>query len=60
MGSPSNEDVVRRYMEAHRVHDYDTVGTLRDPFGHKWAIATHLRDMTSEELEAAMKEPNAT
>ena len=38
----------------------DRVGTLRDPFGHKWAIATHLRDMTSEELEAAMKEPNAT
>ena len=32
----------------------DRVGTLRDPFGHKWAIATHLRDMTSEELEQAM------
>jgi PhnB protein len=32
----------------------DRVGTLRDPFGHKWAIATHLRDMTSEELAAAM------
>jgi PhnB protein len=33
----------------------DRVGTIRDPFGHKWAISTHLRDMTSEELEAAMK-----
>lgn len=33
----------------------DRVGTLRDPFGHKWAIATHLRDMTSEELEQAMQ-----
>ena len=31
MGSPSNEEVVRRYAEAHRVHDYDTVGTLRHP-----------------------------
>ena len=26
MSSPSNEEVVRRYMEAHRVHDYETVG----------------------------------
>jgi PhnB protein len=34
----------------------DRVGTLRDPFGHKWAIATHLRDMTSEELEEAMQQ----
>jgi PhnB protein len=34
----------------------DRVGTLRDPFGHKWAIATHLRDMTSEELEQAMQQ----
>jgi len=37
----------------------DRVGTLRDPFGHKWAIATHLRDMTSEELEQAMREAYA-
>ena len=29
MSGPSNEEVVRRYLEAHRVHDYDTVGTLR-------------------------------
>ena len=29
MGSPSNEEIVHRYFEAHRVHDYDTVGTLR-------------------------------
>jgi PhnB protein len=34
----------------------DRVGTLRDPFGHKWAIATHLRDMTSEELEEAAQQ----
>ena len=34
----------------------DRVGTLRGPFGHKWAIATHLRDMTSEELEQAMQQ----
>jgi PhnB protein len=34
----------------------DRVGTLHDPFGHKWAIATHLRDMTSEELEEAAQQ----
>ena len=34
----------------------DRVATVRDPFGHKWAIATHLHDMTSEELERAMQE----
>ena len=34
----------------------DRVATVRDPFGHKWAIATHLRDMTSAELEQAMQE----
>ena len=34
----------------------DRVATVRDPFGHKWAIATHLRDMTSAELERAMQE----
>ena len=31
MGTPSNEEVVRRYAEAHRVHDYATVGALRHP-----------------------------
>lgn len=34
----------------------DRVATVRDPFGHKWAIATRLRDMTSTELEQAMQE----
>lgn len=37
MGSPSNEEVVRRYFEAHRVHDYDTVGALRHPdWAQEW------------------------
>jgi hypothetical protein len=27
----SNEDVVRRYLEAHRAHDYEAVGSLRHP-----------------------------
>ncbi len=31
MAQPSNEEIVRRYFAAHTAHDYDTVGTLRDP-----------------------------
>jgi hypothetical protein len=27
----SNEQVLRDYLEAHRVHDYDLVGTMRAP-----------------------------
>lgn len=32
----------------------DRYGSIRDPFGHSWSIATHLRDMTPEEIQAAM------
>jgi PhnB protein len=31
----------------------DRYGKLRDPFGHQWAIATHLWDMTAEEMRQA-------
>lgn len=31
MAKPSNEEVVRRYVDAHAAHDYDTLGALRDP-----------------------------
>jgi uncharacterized glyoxalase superfamily protein PhnB len=33
----------------------DRFGKVRDPFGHSWSIATHLRDVSPEEMEAAMK-----
>ena len=33
----------------------DRYGQLTDPFGHNWSIATHQRDMTVEEIQAAMK-----
>jgi uncharacterized glyoxalase superfamily protein PhnB len=33
----------------------DRYGVVIDPFGHKWAFATHLKDMTTEEMQAAMK-----
>lgn len=37
----------------------DRAGTLQDPFGHAWSIATHVEDVSPEEMsrraEAAMK-----
>jgi len=34
----------------------DRYAVLTDPFGHKWALATHIKDMTPAEMQAAMKE----
>lgn len=31
----------------------DRYGKIVDPFGHEWSIATHIRDMTTEEMLAA-------
>jgi PhnB protein len=33
----------------------DRLGTVRDPFGHSWSIATHIRDMSQDEITAAFK-----
>ncbi len=33
----------------------DRYGVIEDPFGHKWSIATHLRDMTPAEIKKAMR-----
>lgn len=33
----------------------DRYGTVEDPYGHNWAIATHTRDLTPKELKAAAK-----
>ena len=33
----------------------DRSGTLVDPFGHKWTVATHIEDVPPQELEARMK-----
>jgi PhnB protein len=32
----------------------DRYGVVEDPFGHKWSIATHIKDLTPEEVTAAM------
>jgi PhnB protein len=34
----------------------DRYGVVQDPFGHKWSLATHLKDLTPAEIEAGMKE----
>ncbi|MDE2300660.1 MAG: VOC family protein [Burkholderiales bacterium] len=31
-------------------------GVLEDPFGHIWSVATQIRDLTPQEIEAAMRE----
>ena len=31
----------------------DRCGQIEDPFGHKWTIATHKKDMTPEEISKA-------
>ena len=33
----------------------DRYGVVVDPFGHKWSFATHLKDLTPAETEAAMR-----
>jgi uncharacterized glyoxalase superfamily protein PhnB len=33
----------------------DRYGKLEDPFGHHWSVATHLRDVSAEEMQQAMR-----
>ena len=33
----------------------DRMGSLTDPFGHKWSIATHVEDVPPEQYEERMK-----
>ena len=33
----------------------DRYGKLEDPFGHQWSVATHLRDVSEEEMQQAMQ-----
>lgn len=57
------DDVFKRAVEAgatviHEVKNEfygDRMGTLKDPFGHTWSIATHIEDVSSEEMERRMK-----
>lgn len=31
----------------------DRYGILEDPFGHRWSVATHMRDVSPEEMQRA-------
>lgn len=33
----------------------DRAGRIRDPFGHHWIIATHIKDVSEEEMVAAFQ-----
>ncbi len=34
----------------------DRMGTVADPFGHKWSIATHIEDVSPEEIGRRFKD----
>jgi len=34
----------------------DRYGSIEDPFGHRWSISTHIKDLTEEELKKAAEE----
>jgi len=33
----------------------DRMGSLTDPFGHQWSLATHVEDVSEDEMERRMK-----
>jgi PhnB protein len=37
----------------------DRYGKLEDPFGHHWSVATHIRDVSPEEMKQAMQKMGA-
>ena len=37
----------------------DRYGQLVDPFGHRWSVGTHVRDVSTEEMRQAMQKGSA-
>jgi PhnB protein len=37
----------------------DYFGRLKDPYGHKWSIATHVKDLSMDEMKRGMDEAMA-
>jgi PhnB protein len=37
----------------------DRYGQVTDPFGHRWSFATHIKDVTPDEMRAAMANAGA-
>ena len=38
----------------------DRAGSLKDPFGHRWMLATHTEDMSEEEMQRRTEEAMST
>ena len=38
----------------------DRMGTLTDPFGHSWSLATHVEDVSPEQLQSRLDELGRT
>jgi PhnB protein len=38
----------------------DRYGKLKDPFGHKWSIGTHIKDVSMDEMKQAMDQMQKT
>ncbi len=34
----------------------DRYGTIKDPFGHSWSFATHVKDLSPDEMQAAAQQ----
>jgi PhnB protein len=62
------DEVFRRAVEAGAravsepdLHFYgDRVATIDDPFGHRWNVATHVEDISPEDLERRAAEATAS
>lgn len=37
----------------------DRYGVIEDPFGHHWSVATHVRDVTPEQMQQALNSMSA-
>ena len=37
----------------------DRAGSLQDPYGHRWMLATHTEDMSEEEMQRRTEEAMA-
>jgi PhnB protein len=37
----------------------DRYGRLKDPFGHKWSIGTHVKDLSEDEMKHGMEDATA-
>jgi uncharacterized glyoxalase superfamily protein PhnB len=63
---PDVDSAFRRAIEAGAVSRMepadmfwgDRYGVVEDPFGHRWSMATHIRDVPPEEMQEAMRKQN--